>query len=337
MAIGSIAPWLDVKPSDFIRAANEGASAGEAAARTQLEAEGQRQRARSEAQRLALEAQSLNANAEHQAQVLSQQERLTMMEQAHRDEILKQDRMRQDQKMLIDNAYKTAQIGIAKDRVDNQKALADAKAKEAALTIADEQRFAQNISIDPATGKPRMSVMEAYQQSPRLSAAKLKAMSETGFEPHKINVGGQDLIQVSPNKWEPPRKEELSPIIKARERDIGAQKKALMAELPAPGTNEDKRKKIQTQIDALSEQEDLMLSPTPPFKAAPERSVNDFPLSPQAPPVAPPVVPQPPTAPAKQSSTKAKVDRAHELVKEHPDWSREDIIKAVNDEFERGQ
>jgi hypothetical protein len=36
----------------------------------------------------------------------------------------------------------------------------------------------------------------------------------------------------------------------------------------------------------------------------------------------------------KGTKAKSKVDRAHELSNQHPDWTREQVIKAVNEEMQ---
>jgi len=136
----TIPPWLNVTPSQFVQAGQAGAEAGLGAARVAQEAAALKQRAAQEAARL--------SHAEH----------LQSMELQARQEIAEQNRLREDQQMALQNAYRTSQIGLGKARIAQAEAIADQKAREAALQFADEQGFTQEI----AGGSPVAQAMAKY-------------------------------------------------------------------------------------------------------------------------------------------------------------------------------
>lgn len=157
MALGEIPSWISIRPTDFVAAGTAGAEAGLGAART------------------ALEARSISDRASQAAAALSSHEHLQAMEMQARREIAEQNRLRDDQQMAIENAYRTAQIGLGKQRIEEQQALAEAKAKQAAAQFAAEQGIAQDI----AGGKTFMQAIgshpgarPAYLEALRLSQAK---------------------------------------------------------------------------------------------------------------------------------------------------------------------
>lgn len=165
MALGEIPPWLAVNPADFVRAGSEGASAGLGAAHIAQEASAERDRIGMEAARL------------------SQQEHIAEMEASTRREIADQNRMREDQSMAIQNAYRQSVLGLQKDRLTAAAALTDAKGKAAAMQFADEQGFAQAI----AGGK---TVPEALALFPRTKAATVNALRlSKENEPGQARVG----------------------------------------------------------------------------------------------------------------------------------------------------
>jgi hypothetical protein len=158
MAIGSIPPWLEVSPQQFVHAGQAGAEAGLGAARTALEAESIRNRAAEEGARL------------------SQAERLHVMEMQTREEIAQQNQLREQQKLALENAYKTAQFGLSKARLQEVQTIADQKAHDAAMQFADEQGFTKELAAGT-------SVPEAMSKYPRtrpsiVNALRLSSPSE---------------------------------------------------------------------------------------------------------------------------------------------------------------
>src|SRR6185503_19307852 len=123
MALDSLPSWVQVNPKDFVQAASAGAEAGLGAARTMITARQVQQEAGLAAARL------------------SQQERIAQMEMTARREIAEQNNLREQQQLAIQNAYHQAQIGVAKDRIEAVSAIAEQKARDAAMQFADEQGF----------------------------------------------------------------------------------------------------------------------------------------------------------------------------------------------------
>lgn len=161
-------PWL--RGPDVSGAIQGGASAGNAAARASSEAQ-------NESVRLALEASNMQQRNQMEAQRLTQAERLAAMENQTRKEIAQQNQLREQQRMAIEQAYRQATLGIAKGRLEEQQAVADAKAKEAAMRIQRERDFGAAV----AGG---MSVMDAYRKFP-VPASVINAFTRAQPKPAK--------------------------------------------------------------------------------------------------------------------------------------------------------
>ena len=183
-------PWL--RAPDTLGALSAGGSAGAAAARTALGAE-------ESAARMAAEAIRHNDQVKLEAAQLDQREHIAAMEAATRREIAQQSQLRENQRLAMEQAYHTAQIGLAKGRLEEQKAIADAKGREAALRLQREAEFGNAV----AGG---MSVMDAYKQFPvpasvmnAFTHAEPKEPKPKKFSIHKV---GNDLIAVDPETLE---------------------------------------------------------------------------------------------------------------------------------------
>jgi hypothetical protein len=183
-------PWL--RGPDVSGAIQGGASAGNAAARAASEAT-------NESARIALEASNMQQRNQMEAQRLSQAERLAMMENQTRKEIAQQNQLREQQRLAIEQAYRQATLGIAKGRLEEQRAVADAKAKEAAMRIQRERDFGTAI----ASG---MSVMDAYRKFP-VPASVINAFTRAQPKPAKeeksrfFNSKGT-IVEIDPNTGE---------------------------------------------------------------------------------------------------------------------------------------
>jgi hypothetical protein len=190
MALDIPLPWLTHPNAS--EAISSGASTGVAAARTAIERD-------ENSARLAQEALQHNQQVQMEGARLSQQEHLANMEMQARKEISEQNRLREDQKLAIDSAYHTAQIGIAKGRLNEQAAIANAKAQDAALRIKRERDFGAAV----ASGVP---VMEAYQRFP-VSPSVLNAIGRTqakDVSENKLTVreGRFPIVTVNPKTGE---------------------------------------------------------------------------------------------------------------------------------------
>lgn len=126
----TFAPWI--RPFDAIGAMSAGAAAGARAGGLQLES-----------QRLAQEASQHEQANQLARERMSQEQLLTQMETQARERIAQQNALRQQQEIEISKAYKDAQIGLGMAKLQEQDAIARAKAATAAKQFSDEQGFAQ--------------------------------------------------------------------------------------------------------------------------------------------------------------------------------------------------
>lgn len=267
-------PWL--RGPDTLGALSAGGAAGSRAAETV-------QRGEMEGARLAADAMAHNQRNQLEAARLSQDERIAQMEAATRKQIAQQNQLRENQRMEIEQAYRQAQLGIAKGRLEEQDMIAKSKAKDAADKLLREQNFAAAV----AGG---MNPMDAYRQYP-VSASILNAVARSTKpakkqQPRTFNVKGK-LVQIDPNTGEAKeiyKSEDEGPSI------LGA---------AAEGDQQQQPGFFTRVMDRL------MGTPKP--NAAPASTAG---------------------------SVKGKVERARALSAAHPDWTKEQIIDAVNKEMQ---
>jgi len=322
MAIGQIPPWLDVNPSQFVRAGQEGAEAGLGVARL-------RQSAQSDAARLGLEADALAQKAQSDAAHLSQQEHIAQMEMQARKEIAEQNRLREDQQMLIQNAYHQAEIGLGKARIDQQRALADEKAKEAAMTFAQESALAQHIAAggDLATG------LMKFPRGKGLARALNPAQDYEGPTRTEEIEGGTVISRPGSSHWQYVPKPKtaavkLTPAETAQAGLIKSQAKRLDSSIGKLTDAVDKLSKDELETDAGKSKVAKLEAKRREFNEA--KSALDMIYNK---PKLMPVMGAKQMAERDVAMPKSKVERARELKAEHPDWSREKIIDAVKQEF----
>jgi hypothetical protein len=245
MALDVPTPWITAP--NVVGALSAGASAGASAAHIAAQRE-------SEGARLAQQAMLENQRNQMEAAQLSQAERLATMEMQARKEIAQQNQLRESQRLAIQDAYHTAQIGMAKSRLEEQQAVADAKARDAAMTIKREQDFGAAI----AGGMP---VIEAYKRFP-VSASVVNAFTRAqiqGGEGGKgiVREGKYPLIRVDPKTGEAkeiwtPKVADLTTADKEDLRDLRHERDMLSKKL----------------ADTLTER----ISPTPPEQKALEQN-----------------------------------------------------------------
>jgi hypothetical protein len=180
-------PW--VHGPNTSEALSSGGSAGAAAARTVASRD-------EDANRMAMESMQLNQRAAIESAKLSQDEHLAAMEAATRKEIAQQTALRENQKIAIEQAYHQAAIGMAKDRLDQQKMIADAKGREAAIRLQREQQFGAAV----ASG---MSVMDAYRQFPVppsvVNSFATQERERIKSEKPDVRSGHYPLVKVNPD------------------------------------------------------------------------------------------------------------------------------------------
>ena len=118
---------------------------------------------------------------QEQARLQAEHER-TLMEATARAETAKQSALQAQARIQTEAAYRTATLGLQQQRLQDAKAENDAKTKEAALKLADQQGFAADM-------KSGMKIEDALFRHPRLStpAAAVAAHKDT------LDLGTQRL------------------------------------------------------------------------------------------------------------------------------------------------
>lgn len=288
MAIGSIPSW--VKGPNTLEALSSGASAGAAAGRMEQEN-------RFESARLGMEAQRMQQSAALQQAQLEQAAEQHQMEFQARTKLAEQNQLREQQRMNIENAYKTAALGIAKGRLEETQQAAADKARAAALTFQREQAFARDV----ASGIP---VMQAYQRNP-VSPSLFNSVSKTQEGNKPIHVGDA-IVERQPDgtfkeSYRSPRSNKPIKVGKTL-LEVGEDGKVKVlygGETEKPSI-----------LGAASEE-------APPSPGLWSRLKNVVSSS----------------APTPPPENKDKVVRAHALGIAHPDWTKEQIIDAVNKEM----
>jgi hypothetical protein len=172
MAIGEIPSW--VRGPNAPEAISSGGAAGLGIARIQQEQQ-------NESQRIGMEAMRLRQASQLEQARLAQAAEQHQMEFEAKRKLAEQNQLREQQRLNIDNAYKTAALGIAQGRLEETQKVAEEKAKNAALQFQREQGFARDV----AAGVP---VMEAYQRNP-VAASVLSAVERSQDTNRPIHVG----------------------------------------------------------------------------------------------------------------------------------------------------
>lgn len=292
MALGRLPPW--VTGVNTLSELSSGESAGLGYARIEQES-------RNESARLGMEAQRMQQGAALQQAQLEQQAQQHQMEFQARQKLAEQNQLRQQQRLNIENAYKTAALGIAKGRLEETQQAAADKARTAALTFQREQAFARDV----ASGIP---VMQAYQRNP-VSPSLFNSVSKTQEGNKPIHVGDA-IVERQPDgtfreSYRSPRSNKPIKVGKTL-LEVGEDGKVKVlygGETEKPSI-----------LGAASEE-------APPSPGLWSRIKNV-------------VSPSTPTPPKETPANKDKVVRAHALGIAHPDWTKEQIIDAVNKEMQ---
>ena len=247
-------PWL--RTTSPIESLSSGASAGASAARLEQEST-------NESARLGLEARRLNQQAAFESARLSQASEQSQMEFQARQKLAEQNQLREQQRLNIENAYKTAALGIAKGRLEETQRVADEKARAAALTFQREQAFAKAV----ASGVP---VMQAYQQFP-VSSALLSSVTRTQLKEDKstapvIREGKYPIVRVGPSGegevvYTPPKPEGLSAADKEDLKDLRAERKDVSSRLNSIITPANQKTALSTQLSELDKRIEAIKHP----------------------------------------------------------------------------
>ncbi len=301
MAIGEIPPW--VRGVNAEQAISAGASAGLGAARIQQEGE-------NEAQRMGMEAMRLKQSTAMEQARLQQAAEQHQMEFQARQKINEQMQLRSDQRLNIENAYKTSAIGIQQGRLEEAQKVADEKAKNAAIQFQREQGFARDVS----SGVP---AMEAYRRNP-VAASILNSATRSQLREDqtksKYFEGKFPIIKINPatgqseTVYTPPKSEGLS---KGDLEDL-----------------KDLRHERDTITKRMGDKFQESIVPTPPAELKKTQDKLDE-INQKIEAIKRPKL-KSPTA----TTSKDKVVRAHALGIAHPDWTKEQIIDAVEKEMQ---
>lgn len=249
-------PWL--RTTSPIESLSSGASAGASAARLEQEAT-------SESARIGMEARRLNQQAAFESARLNQAAEQSQMEFQARQKVAEQNQLRQDQRLNIENAYKTAALGVAKGRLEETQRMADEKAKAATLAFQREQGFAKAV----ASGMP---VMEAYQRFP-VSSALLGSVTRAQLKEDKstqplLREGKFPLIEYDPKTgttrqvYTPPKPEGLSATDKEDLKDLRAQRKDIASKISSILTPANQKPALTTELSDLDKRIEAIKHPT---------------------------------------------------------------------------
>jgi hypothetical protein len=150
----AVPPHLNFNPSDFQQARQGGAVVGAQSARLQQSADSDILQAQAAQARMQQEAQIANARIQQAQAQLSQQQILAEMAAKTRQEIAQQNHLKEQQQIANQAAYQNAQIGLGQQRIQQAKAISDARARDAAMRFAAQQdfssRMARGESVDKA-------------------------------------------------------------------------------------------------------------------------------------------------------------------------------------------
>lgn len=316
MASYPLPSWLQTKPSDaaetFISAYHAGASVNMAKARLQQE--------------------------QQQAQ----------MELQAKKEIAQQNNLRQQQQLEIEKARAQAEMGLKQQALDQADQKIKLTAASAARKYAAQEKYKQLISTGMNPDEAALKIgPEAFGSMAGMAGlSKEVYQRQHPFVPSETTVGGQKLIQTSPNRFEKasvppsvgpvqaqdvldpqtgqpipgvfaapgasgamgvhnkpkvvtPDEAELKRLEKAQEKDTTGQ--ALSAMDPKDIPNKARKDARQKYLDREKRIEEL--------QAKIEKG-------------------------SAAQAKKSKVERANEIAKQHPDWTKEQVIKAVRAEFQ---
>jgi hypothetical protein len=174
--------WLDVSPAQFVQAREAGDRMRLERARLGQEGALESARIGMEGQRLAQAASAAASQLMLEKQRLAATEKQTMMENQLREETLKQNFLREQTNAALLNAYRQAEIGIAKGRLENESL------RTALALKAEADRTAT------ATAKPDPIALKQFDT---LQAAYLNAVKES----EKAANSSDPSVQATAANW----------------------------------------------------------------------------------------------------------------------------------------
>lgn len=157
-------------------------------------------------EKLALEGQQLAASIAQQSQrmaleqaKLQQDAEQNQMMLAAKQAAAERDSMRQQQEMEIAKAYHDAQIGLQRQELQQKQQEFQLKASAAARQFAARQKFQSLVDAGEDPAKAMLSLgVEMGAPSGAFTASQ---RNNQAFIPNEIDVGGNKLTQMSPNRY----------------------------------------------------------------------------------------------------------------------------------------
>ena len=308
-----IPPWLQTKPSDaaetFISAYHAGATVNIAKAR------------------------------------LAQEQQQMEMEMQAKREAQAQQALRQQQELAMEKARTQAEIGLKQSALDQAQQKIKLTADAAARKYAAQEQYRQLIDSGMSPDEAALKIgPQAFSSMAGMAGLSKEVFQRKHpFVPTTTTVDGQKLIQTSPNRFEkasiPPN---IGPVQAQAVLDPSTQQ-PIPGVFAAPGASgamvvHNRPKVITAEEAELKKLEKAQEKDTMGRTASMMEETKDMSKGAKA--------------ARKQyldrqkkiddlqqrisrggSGAKSKVDRAHELAQQHPDWTKEQIIQAVKDEF----
>lgn len=283
MALGSLPPWLNVTPADFVHAAAAGAQLGHTIAASTLQAW-------EEQARMRMAAQEAAANREQHAQQVAVENAMNRLA-ADRLEAYRQQEVANRQKEL---GIQEKGLGLRGEGLDIQRQRA-----EDALTLG-QGRLAESKERE-SDRQAQRDFMNEFRKS---QAEALQELRKRGLDIREQGLNKERPVttKISADEFGP----ELSGPIDSPE--IVNRLKLRDAKKSAPGTLD----KIYNYFTGHT--------PTPPAATG---SIPMNPVYPNDNSVAAP-------PPSNVSTPSSKVQKAKDLYQKHPDWTKQQVIDAVN-------
>jgi hypothetical protein len=241
---------------------------------------------------------------------------LTSQQMAQEAKAQEEESLRKQHEAEVSHQYEQAQIGLRARSLDQEQQAFEHEVSMAAMKSAAQQQAARRISA----GEDPTKVWSELGPQLGLTGAGLANVLKqpfrfTGAQP----VPGRtdlDAIQTGPNQFRIMPKQAKVPTSIRSLPILGADGQPIRGVFGTPGPNGIPRiHNIPTMSDAEAAMEMIKL------KAGKAGSESALPTA--------------AAAPAGPSLSAQKAQRANELANENPDWTREEIIDAVNEEFQQ--
>lgn len=279
----------------------------------------------------------LSANIAMQQQQMAQERERMGMEAEFKTQQLKQRALEAEQQIQVDKAYKDQMTALRQQQLEIAQKQVQAKTQAAAQQYAGRQKYQAAIEsgMDPQDAILKFGPEMGHYAS--VEAAAMRASHMRKPQPAEqgtpVSMGGEDFIQIpsttgyryqqihhakaakeaAPGTLSQVDRDELHSLERAHDKlsaavmgdDVGQM--ALDRAPNSPMAQAYKRKR--DQADALEKRIDSIRS-----RARGGESTTEKP---------------------KSGDASEKIARAKELAEEHPDWTKEQIIKAVKLEFSK--